>query len=325
MTRQKRIHSSKGFKVDKPEPQTIANPWSVGYPWSGGESDLLIHQLRGLSHKERRFWLATQTYPRYLYKFKQISDDNHAHLEDILLRSRLYLASPRQFNDPFDMAADIVFNGTLEDLLARIDNTPAVPKHDKERMRSEAAAIVEAIGINGYFERHKSSLLFRKMLDTSGVLSFSSSMPKERDSGPRNILIWSHYADSHRGLCFQFEIAHDPLLLRELVRVRYEPRYPVVNWLSTNFSEQLEGALFHKAPCWSYEHEWRFILRECANTYLPFSPEALTAVILGCEIPAPREKKIREIIEMRLRRGLPSPMILRASRSRSEFRLRIAK
>lgn len=325
MSRHKIMRSSKGFKADRAKPATIANPWSVGYPWTGGESDSLIHGFRQLSYKERRDLLATQTYTRYLYKFKAIPDKNPAHLEDTLLHSLLYLSSPRQFNDPFDMAADIVAKGTLEDLHAKIDNTSAVPKDDKERMRAEATAIVEAKGIKGYFERHQSSSLFREMLDRSGVASFSSSKINERDSGPRNILMWSHYADSHRGLCFQFELARDPLLLRELVRVRYEPRFPEINWLSSSFSEQLEGALFHKAPCWSYEHEWRFILRECANTYLPFCPEALTAVILGCEISAQKEKLVRGIIEKRLRRGLPPLRIMRASRSQSEYRIKITQ
>jgi hypothetical protein len=325
MARHKRNYSSKGFKADQPEPQTIVNPWSVEYPWSGGDSDSPISGLRQLSYKERRVFLATQTYAKYLYKFKAVSEKSIAHLEDVLLNSRLYLSSPRQFNGPFDMSADIVAKGTPEDLYAKIDSASVIPQEDKERMRAEASLIVGAKGIQGYFERHKAAFLFRQMLDTTGVASFSSSKVRERNSGPRNILMWSHYADSHRGLCFQFEIARDPLLLRELVRVRYEPRYPEVNWLSANFSEQLEGALFHKAPCWSYEHEWRFILRECANTYLPFSPEALTAVILGCEIPDHKERMIVKLIEKRMRRGLPSLRILRASRSRSEFRLKISK
>jgi hypothetical protein len=324
MARQKRP-STKGFKTGRPKPQTISDPWSTGYPWSGGESDRLIHGLRQVSYKERRVFLASQTYPRYLYKFKAVPDRDFAHLEDILIHSRLYLSSPRQFNDPFDMAAGIVATGTLGDLHAKIDRSAAVPIVDKERMRIEATKIGQFQGIQGYFERHHTPLHFRKLLDSSGVISFSSSSTKEKGSGPRNILMWSHYGNSHRGLCFQFEIAREPLLLRELVRVKYQPRYPEVNWLSPTFSDQLEGALCHKAPCWSYEHEWRFVLRECANTYLPFHPGALSAIILGCEISAKKEQIVRRLIDKRLNKGLPAPRIFRASRSQSEYAIRITR
>jgi hypothetical protein len=102
------------------------------------------------------------------------------------------------------MAADIDATGTLDDLHAKIDRSAAVPSVDKERMRIEAAEIVKSQGIQGYLERHQTPMHFRKLLDSSGVISFSSSRAKEKGSGPRNILMWSHYGDSHRGLCFQF-------------------------------------------------------------------------------------------------------------------------
>ena len=143
MARQKTRSSSKGFMAEGPKLQTISNPWTIGYPWRVGDGDRLIHELRQLSYKERRGMFACQTYPRYLYKFKAIPDKDSAHLEDILLHSRLYLSSPRQFNDPFDMAADIVAVGTLADLHAKIDRSAAVPSVDKERMRIEATEIVK--------------------------------------------------------------------------------------------------------------------------------------------------------------------------------------
>ena len=166
---------------------------------------------------------------------------------------------------------------------------------------------------------------FRKLLDSSGVISFSSSSAKEKGSGPRNILMWSHYGDCHRGLCFQFEIAREPLLIRELLRVKYESKYPEVNWLSPCFDVQIGGALSHKAPCWSYEHEWRFILRESANTYLPFRPEALSAIILGCEISARKEHVVRRLIDKRQSKGFPGLRIFRAARSQSEYAIKITR
>jgi hypothetical protein len=147
------------------------------------------------------------------------------------------------------MATDIVATGNLDDLHAKIDRSAAVPIFEKERMRIEATEIVKSHGIQGYFDRHQFPKHFRQSLDSFGVISFSSSKPTEDGSGPRNILMWSHYGDSHRGLCFQFELAREPLLLRRLLQVQYEPRYPNVDWLSPRFGDQIVDSLRNKAPC----------------------------------------------------------------------------
>jgi hypothetical protein len=213
--------------------------------------------------------------------------------------------------------------GTLDDLHAKIDGSPAFPSFDKERLRIEATEIVKSQGIQGYFERHQATIAFRKLLDQSGVISFSSSRTREKDSGPRNILMWSHYGDRHTGLCFQFEIAREPLLIRELLRVKYESKYPEVNWLSPCFHDQIGSALTHKALCWSYEHEWRFILRDSANKYLPFLPEALSAIILGCEISSRKKHVVNRLIHKRQSKGFPSLRVFQAARSPSEYAIRI--
>lgn len=325
MSRHKTNRQASGFNKEACKPLTIDDPWAEEYPWSGGLGDTFLHRIRSLSYGQRRAVLARQSYPRYLYKFKALHDKNTAHLEDIVLRSRLYLSSPRSFNDPFDMSSEIVARGTTDDALLKINSSLAVPVEDKARMCVEVADFIEAKGMKAFLERHQLPLLFRKMLNTSGVFSFTSSKKSERESAPRSILMWSYYADSHRGLCFQFEIARDPLLMRGLLRVEYVAKFPEVNWLSSDFAEQIVGALCHKSPCWKHEHEWRLILPEKENTYLPFSPHALTGVILGCEITARKEKLIRSMIDKRIDRGLPSLQIMRAVRSQSEYKIMISK
>src|SRR4029077_15773202 len=41
-------------------------------------------------------------------------------LRDVLVRSRFWLSSPLEFNDPFDMSAQLVVEGTVEEKKQRV-------------------------------------------------------------------------------------------------------------------------------------------------------------------------------------------------------------
>src|SRR4051812_16457938 len=61
--------------------------------------------------------------PRFLYKYRLLDvkqPDTLVFTRDIIVGSRLWLSSPRDFNDPFDMTADVVYEGTLGQRRARI-------------------------------------------------------------------------------------------------------------------------------------------------------------------------------------------------------------
>ena len=55
-------------------------------------------------------------YPRFLYKFRRLQTaDDMNHLREIIVRSELWLSSPDNFNDPFDMCVKFVFDATGEE------------------------------------------------------------------------------------------------------------------------------------------------------------------------------------------------------------------
>ena len=77
-----------------------------------------------------------------------------------------------------------------------------------------------------------------------------------------NMLMWSHYADSHRGYCVKYRLpqeffntANENGLVLFLAPVSYESA--IMDVLKSNLSVQ-EG-LFSKHKCWEYEHEMRLI------------------------------------------------------------------
>lgn len=79
-----------------------------------------------------------------------------------------------------------------------------------------------------------------------GILCFTKSW--------HNTLLWSHYADGHRGICLGFEVRDKLLKPVSYKRERASLRFPVDN-------NQIMDLLFTKFADWAYEEELRVWLR----------------------------------------------------------------
>ena len=96
-----------------------------------------------------------------------------------------------------------------------------------------------------------------------------------------NQLMWSHYADSHRGVCLGFDPERFPFILAQEVSYSSE-RERVLP--SDDDNTKLQKSIFCKSKDWSYEGEWRIV-----DPYHPIGtrkihPRALQSIILGARI-----------------------------------------
>lgn len=96
-----------------------------------------------------------------------------------------------------------------------------------------------------------SDAAIRELTNETGIICFSAV--------PDESVLWSHYADRHRGIVLEIEAVNDPT---KLVKVAYEDVRP-------NFDAQKMGDLEHmrepvrlltgrKSKGWAYEQEYRF-------------------------------------------------------------------
>jgi hypothetical protein len=122
-----------------------------------------------------------------------------------------------------------------------------------------------------------------------------------------NVLLWSHYADCHKGVAFELDgFAEKGIPLSVAKRVVYCNRVPSLHtrkeWIDvglglipvTNGAEVWKRLVTTKARSWAYEREWRLILgrRPEENTGyadLPFDPKNVSKLLLGCKI-TPRQR-----------------------------------
>jgi hypothetical protein len=96
-----------------------------------------------------------------------------------------------------------------------------------------------------------------------------------------NILMWSHYADKHRGICIEFERTdtNDLGNWDHCVPVLYQQELPSFYPLELENSKTVTQALSTKGEYWTYEREWRILTYE-SNKHFPL-PGNITSVIFG--------------------------------------------
>jgi len=126
-----------------------------------------------------------------------------------------------------------------------------------------------------------------------GVLSFSETI--------EDPVVWSHYADSHRGIALGFELdENDPYLLFQVTYSTEVAELDVMEFAQAQSTSEpstvvrvLRGAFGRKFASWSYEREWRALVRldrrDChpkgTMLFIPLPTQKLSSVLLGMRCP----------------------------------------
>lgn len=120
-----------------------------------------------------------------------------------------------------------------------------------------------------------------------------------------NYLMWSHYANSHKGICLGYKINKNKLGNENVVfcKVKYENLKcdKVTSSIFSNYNGDLgltTGDIYlRKYENWEYEQEYRFIcLKKDGNEYLTDEIE-LKEVIFGYKTSEEDKKHIIDIIK----------------------------
>ncbi len=226
--------------------------------------------------------------PQILYKYRSLSEDNFRFTRDIFIKNELYFPYPNQFNDPFDCNIfPCVKDITKEQIFKKIEN---IKPEKFVAMGTNLDKVKQTINNKSESELKTYLLDKYKIHQHVGVLSLSE---KNLD-----ILMWGHYADSHKGICIGF--ACNKLLFyfdgkpSVPFEVNYPPsnKYPEWNPLACTGEELIEKILLTKAVGWEYEQEWRIILPEKGGTSQELDPDALISVYLGCKITEQNKKTV---------------------------------
>ena len=227
----------------------------------------------------------------YLYKYVPLN----GHTRDIFRFEELFFAHPlTHFNDPFDSRISPSFAGTREEYLKAVTEFFQILKYDitPEEIRLQAAVAFEN---QNFFWGEFADKMLRDTQATTGILSLT----KKND----DILMFSHYAVGHRGLCLGFSTAPAYYHFyigqggsRNTFRVIYPESYEPPGLVGDNLTKVALWMARTKAPPWSYEEEWRVMVNTWHGHYR-FEPSMLRTVIFGCLMPESDKQEVRDLLE----------------------------
>lgn len=249
--------------------------------------------------------------------------------EKILTTKSFRFSSPLSFNDPFDMQIDDLFPYDPAQYMLALDKLlldkissgnskferlhPSMP-----RIMSKFKTLSDSEKLDFLSEFHsgepihvneglilETQKIIQQTLSCYGIFCASS----KHDS----IVMWAHYADNHKGVVLEItpSIAKDSMFLAS-EPVRYMLERPIFyekpeEYLAlamlhpTEFAKcQLERLTYSKYKTWEYESEYRLaipkvISNDADSTHIPFHPEEITSIFLGCRMSDEKQKKISDL------------------------------
>lgn len=266
--------------------------------------------------------------------------------------SSLRYSAPSRFNDPFDHQVQFTFPYTQSEfasaLLAgmeRVIYDDAVVLKETTKL---GQACIELKGIRGRVLKDK--LLAELQIGADGSASRFKDLEEDFNtqftayiSHSRvlcvteeidNVVMWSHYAEEHKGVAIRLECIEEvdnTLLMAKPVKyVDSFPPFPSpadyvkhltgeapIDFAAMVYSE----AVYIKHQHWGYEKEWRVhvpLMDEPAGAGYsdwPENPRVFGAVYLGCRISTEDAQSLLSVIEEKM----PHLEVHQASKCRTRF------
>ena len=230
--------------------------------------------------------------PSKFYKYRSIFGQSGEFVKRTVCEDEIYFPPPASFNDPFDCRPAFSFDVSDEELVAdyiRIAKKHGPPMSDRElhedamKMLADPARNPKNPDVCAAIQDRHSEV----MTNAVGVFCVSTV----RD----DILMWSHYADCHRGICLEFDGLGK--LMAHAQKVVYTEERRFIRMPGDDNDTSLEKALLTKSKHWEYEQEWRLIAYKNGPGVQKFRPENLTGIIVGAQASNKAIQNVREWIE----------------------------
>lgn len=251
----------------------------------------------------------------FLYKYRPIDKWTLIGLNN----KTIHFKCPNSYNDPFDSRINIIAEGSEEDW----------KQLEKEYSQDEIQKFRRVF----QSKESRNLLNWDTHVNTIKVSCFSEVSD--------DILMWSHYADNHKGICLKFktqslplngfeamffqkkDFAEENLGLEFKSTIFYQVKYSdkmlsPLNYLKFEL-DQVQNFFLTKSVHWSYEKEWRIVATD--NQLKISDPKyldnQLQAIIFGMYCTQSDIDLVRKVI---LNQNIE---LFKANASREEYKLEI--
>ena len=250
-----------------------------------------------------------------LFKFSKIDMKQRGHLEDLFIHAKLYMALPKEFNDPFECLPLHTRPITAEGLSQLRQSFIKQLRQSEPSLSSTARGKRATKIMEGYHVRDTTEV-YRKLR----ICCFTKEI--------NNLLFWAHYADKHKGFCLEYAATSFPINIAK--KVKYSDSRPEVSFPSPRDERAFQPALI-KSSDWDYEDEYRLTnvpgvekpssiseeYRSKDGEFCYLQNSAIKKIYFGANIDPDDKESIKELI----RQGPFNPTIWQAKLSKSNFKL----
>ena len=200
--------------------------------------------------------------PRKIYRYRKFDD----FWENNLFDGDIYFSQSSNLNDPFDCLTYVdekIYSKNIKDTL--IHMLPALEQNIIQYMENKIVDLEESIS---------------GARDLISVACFSENVD--------SVLMWAHYADSHRGFCIEYDTSRILKPYNSLLFPVYytDERYDSTDDVIKRNENTILNPNFFKSKVWSYEKEWRIALTYdliSKNDRKANFSNAITGVYLGVQ------------------------------------------
>jgi hypothetical protein len=253
--------------------------------------------------------------PEKFYKYRSMNGDATKWVAQTVLQNEVYFPAASSFNDPFDLRP--VFSLQASPERHREDYLRLSRKFEPHLTEVQRAAEVDRVMATSMCENeignttaHIEAIHSHLISTNIGVFCVSTKWD--------DILMWSHYADSHRGICLEFDGTLP--FMAHAQKVHYADKRVPINLYDDSQETAMEKALLTKSKQWSYESEWRLLRYKDGPGVVRFRPGNLTGIVIGAMTSSPTVDTIMSWIGQR---SIPLNLY-RASISPKQFALDVA-
>jgi len=249
------------------------------------------------------------------YKYRSINKNSI----DSIINNTIYFSKYSDFNDPFEFSTPFP---NLKTLYTRVSGGVDNLYRDKKlslKNYIQLKEICSEIVSDARHDLDKAHARIKKMMNTFGIYCLSEVNDE--------ILMWSHYADNHRGFCIGFNSLNESFTPRpNIFKLNYTEEYSDLNdpSLVLEFYEEMYYQNAHlpesewhekyvnlmkkvkviddwkmacavmtdKSSRWAYEREFRLISR--SSGLKTFKPEHMESITFGLRTSHEDRKQIME-------------------------------
>jgi hypothetical protein len=222
------------------------------------------------------------------------NNEQFSYVIEMLRNGTFLFQNPMNFNDPFDCKPKFKMNLENPEEYELLCNQ--MRKENPYCGYAGAVSILDKLKLDPKKTDKLIEMLengFNENMKKSGIMCFSGKL--------KEILLWSHYSNGHKGYCIEFDYGEikkylDSNEIGALEPVVYSNDYPARTYASVDPLENIKSIIFTKSKKWAYEKEYRLLIPNMDNNpTLPLT--CIKSIYFGVKISDADYSKMMDLID----------------------------